>query len=278
MKMGLRIATNIASEAVQKHLKDTTNAANTELERLSSGKRITKAGDDAAGLAIAKNLESQTRSLNQAARNANDGISMVQTAEGSLNEISNILVRLRELSIQSASDTVGDAERGMLDLEYQELSKEVDRIAQSTEFNGVHLLDGEGKGVLDFHVGAKGGDQNIIKYDSGQTNASASSIGINGTGVTSKSDSLSSVSSIDEAITMVSGQRASLGAIQNRLQHTVSVLESQSLNQESARSVIEDADIAQSSAKLAASNVLKNAGVSSLAHANMIPNVALKLI
>ncbi len=276
--MGLRIATNIASIAVQKHIKDVSASADRELERLSSGKRITKAGDDAAGLAIAKNLEAQTRSLNQASRNANDGVSMVQTAEGSLNEISNILVRLRELSIQSASDTVGESERGMLDLEYQELSKEVDRISASTEFNGVHLLDGEGKGVLDFHVGAKGGDQNIIKYDSGQTNASATSIGINGTAVITKDEALTSVAAVDGAISAVSGQRASLGAIQNRLQHSASTLDVQSVNQEHARSVIEDADIAQSAAQLASSTILKSAGIAALAQANMIPTSALKLI
>ena len=276
--MGLRIATNIASIAVQKHIKDVSASADRELERLSSGKRITKAGDDAAGFAIAKNLEAQTRSLNQASRNANDGVSMVQTAEGSLNEISNILVRLRELSIQSASDTVGESERGMLDLEYQELSKEVDRISASTEFNGVHLLDGEGKGVLDFHVGAKGGDQNIIKYDSGQTNASATSIGINGTAVITKDEALTSVAAVDGAISAVSGQRASLGAIQNRLQHSASTLDVQSVNQEHARSVIEDADIAQSAAQLASSTILKSAGIAALAQANMIPTSALKLI
>jgi flagellin len=276
--MGLRIATNLASEAVQTNLKEVSLKTNKELERLSSGKRITQASDDAAGLAIAKVLESQTRSLRQAARNANDGISMVQTAEGSMTEISNILVRLRELSIQSASDTVGNQERGMLDLEYQELTKEVDRISSSTEFNGVHLLDGQGEGVLDFHVGAKGGDVNIIQYDSGQTNASASSLEISGTGVGSKTDALGSIASVDVAINMLSGQRASLGAIQNRLQHSVQTLETQALNQESARSIIEDADVAQSAAALASSNVVKNAGISALAQANALPNSSLKLI
>lgn len=276
--MGLRIATNLASEAVQTNLKEVSLKTNKELERLSSGKRITQASDDAAGLAIAKNLEAQTRSLRQAARNANDGISMVQTAEGSMTEISNILVRLRELSIQSASDTVGNQERGMLDLEYQELTKEVDRISSSTEFNGVHLLDGEGDGVLDFHVGSKPGEANIIQYDSGETNASTSSLEISGTGVSSKGDALGSISSVDTAINILSGQRASLGAIQNRLQHSVQTLETQALNQESARSVIEDADVAQSAAALASANVVKNAGISALAQANNIPNSTLKLI
>jgi flagellin len=276
--MGLRIATNLASEAVQTHLREVTGKMNKDLERLSSGKRITQAGDDAAGLAIAKNLEAQTRSLRQAARNANDGISMVQTAEGSMNEISNALVRLRELTIQSASDTVGNAERGMMDLEYQELTKEIDRIASSTEFNGVHLLDGENGEKLDFHVGAKMGEANVIEYDPGQTNASSSNLGVKGTGILSKSDALSSISSVDGAIQLISGQRASLGAIQNRLQSSVATLEVQALNQESARSVIEDADVAQASASLASNNVVKNAGISALAQANNIPNSSLKLI
>lgn len=276
--MGLRIATNLASEAVQTNLKKVSEASNKELERLSSGKRITQASDDAAGLAIARTLEAQTKSLRQASRNASDGISMVQTAEGSLTEISNALVRLRELSIQSASDTIGDAERGMLDLEFQELTKEIDRISSSTEFNGVHLLDGEGSGILDFHVGSKPGDANIIQYDSGQTNASASNLGVSGTGVDSKGNALSSIDSIDQAITLISGQRASLGAIQNRLQSSVATLDVQALNQDHARSKIEDADIAQSAASLAASSVVKNAGISALAQANNIPNATLKLI
>ncbi len=276
--MGLRIATNLASEAVQTHLREVSGKMNKDLEQLSSGKRITQASDDAAGLAIAKRLEAQTRSLRQAARNANDGISMVQTAEGSLSEISNSLVRLRELSIQSASDTIGNSERGMLNLEYQELKKEIDRVSSTTEFNGVHLLDGSTDGVLDFQVGSRKGEANVIQYDAGETNASTSNLTIKSTGVESKNDALSSIDSIDNAITLVSGQRASLGALQNRLSSSVQTLETQALNQEQARSVIEDADIAQVAASLAAHNVLKNAGISALAQANNIPNSSLKLI
>ena len=276
--MGLRIATNIASQSVQKNLKDVSNSGNAELEKLSSGKRITKASDDAAGLAIATNLDAQTKGLRQATRNANDGISLVQTAEGGLSETSNILVRLRELTIQASSDTVGEQERGFLDKEYQQLTKEVDRISESTTFNGAQLLNGKGKGSMDFQVGAFAGEQNKITYDSGATDSSASSIGIGGTGIANKDDALSAISNVDKAIEKVSGQRADLGSIQSRLGSTVKNLETQTINQDSARSVIQDVDVAEASAALASNNVVKNAAVSTLAQANGIPNSALRLI
>lgn len=276
--MGLRIATNIASQNVQKNLKDVSNAGNSQLEKLSSGKRITKASDDAAGLAIATNLEAQTKGLRQASRNANDGVSLVQTAEGGLNETSNILVRLRELTIQAASDTVGDQERGFLNKEYQQLSKEVDRISESTVFNGSQLLNGKGKGSMDFQVGAFAGEQNRITFDSSTTDSSAASIGIDSTNIASKDDALGSIDSIDKAIEKVSGQRADLGSIQSRLQSTIKNLEVQTINQDSARSVIQDVDVAEASAALASNQVVKNAAVSTLAQANQIPNAALRLI
>jgi flagellin len=276
--MGLRIATNIASQQVQKNLKSVSSDANNSLEKLSSGKRITKSADDAAGLAIATNLEAQTKGLRQATRNANDGISLVQTAEGGLNEVSNILVRMRELTVQAASDTVGDNERGFLDQEYQQLVTEVDRISDSTTFNGTQLLNGEGEGTLDFQVGAFSGDQNRISFDSSATDASTSSIGIDGSGVSGKDEALDSIASIDDAINQVSGQRANLGAIQSRLGSTVSNLEVQTINQDSARSVIQDVDVAEESAKLAASSVVKQAGISTLAQANALPNNALRLV
>ncbi|MDD4976846.1 MAG: flagellin, partial [Bacteriovorax sp.] len=276
--MGLRIATNIASQSVQKNLKEVSNAGNAQLEKLSSGKRITKASDDAAGLAIATNLEAQTKGLRQATRNANDGISLVQTAEGGLNETSNILVRLRELTVQAASDTVGESERGFLDKEYQQLTKEVDRISDSTTFNGSQLLNGKGKGSMDFQVGAFAGEQNKITFESSETDSSSSSIGINGTSIGNKDDALSAISTVDSAITKVSGQRANLGSIQSRLGSTVKNLETQTINQDSARSVIQDVDVAEASAALASNSVVKNAAVSTLAQANQIPNSALRLI
>lgn len=276
--MGLRIATNIASQSVQKNLKEVSSKGDAQLEKLSSGKRITKASDDAAGLAIATNLEAQTKGLRQASRNANDGISLVQTAEGGLNETSNILVRLRELTIQAASDTVGETERGFLDKEYQQLTKEIDRISESTTFNGAQLLNGKGKGSMDFQVGAFAGEQNKITFDSGESDASSANIGVAGSNIANKDDALSSISSIDEAITKVSGQRANLGSIQSRLQSTVKNLEVQTINQDSARSVIQDVDVAEASAALASNQVVKNAAVSTLAQANQIPNSALRLI
>jgi flagellin len=276
--MGLRIATNIASQSVQKNLKEVSNAGTSQLEKLSSGKRITKASDDAAGLAIATNLEAQTKGLRQATRNANDGISLIQTAEGGLNETSSILIRLRELTIQAASDTVGEQERGFLDKEYQQLTKEVDRISESTTFNGSQLLNGKGKGTMDFQVGAFAGEQNKITFDSNETDASTSSIGVSGTGVSSKDDALGAIASVDMAITKVSGQRANLGSIQSRLGSTVKNLETQTINQDSARSVIQDVDVAEASAALASNSVVKNAAVSTLAQANQIPNSALRLI
>lgn len=277
--MGLRIATNIASQSVQKNLREVSAKGDADLSRLSSGKRITKSADDAAGMAIATKLEAQTRGLRQATRNANDGISLVQTAEGGLTEVSNILVRLRELSVQAASDTVGDSERGLLDKEYQQLVTEVDRIAASTTFNGTVLLNGDsGNGSLDFHVGAFAGEQNQITFDADATDSSSGSIGVEGTGVSSKDDASSSIADIDGAIDNVSGLRANLGSIQSRLQSTVSNLEVQTINQDNARSVIQDVDVAESSARLASNNVIKAAGISTLAQANNLPNSALRLL
>lgn len=277
--MGLRIKNNIASQEVQRNLRETSDAALASLSKLSSGKRITKSSDDAAGMAIATNLESQTRGLRQASRNANDGISLVQTAEGGLNEVSNILIRMRELSVQAASDTLGEQERLLLDKEYQELVDEVDRISASTTFNGTTVLNGQsGRGTLDFHVGAYAGEQNVIKFDADATDASASGIGIAGLSVETKDDAKGAIADVDAAITQVSELRSSLGAIQSRLQSTVSTLEVQTINQDAARSAIQDVDVASETSILASSNILKAAGISTLVQANNIPNAALRLI
>jgi len=277
--MGLRIASNVPSMEVQKNLRETSGDVEKELSKLSSGKRITKSADDAAGLAIGTNLEAQTRGLRQATRNANDGISLIQTAEGGLNEVSNILVRLRELTVQAASDTVGDTERGLLNKEYQQLVTEVDRIAESTTFNGTNLLNGDsGKGVLDFQVGTYASEQNVISFDADQTNATASAIGVAGSGVEEKGSAQESMAQVDQSIAQVSGLRANLGSIQSRLQSTVSNLEVQTINQEYAKSTIMDVDVAQSTAALASASVVKAAGMATLSQANNIPNSALKLI
>ncbi|OFZ66750.1 MAG: flagellin, partial [Bdellovibrionales bacterium RIFOXYB2_FULL_36_6] len=261
--MGLRIATNIASQTVQKNLKEVSEKNNSTMDQLSSGRRITKAADDAAGLGISTNLEAQTKSLRQAARNASDGISLVQTAEGGLNESTNILTRLRELSVQAASDTLGDNERGFLDKEYQQLVVEMDRIAQSTTFNGTKLLAGDvGNGNLDFHVGAYAGEQNIISYNADSADATSEAIGVAGSNVAAKDSAKDAMAIIDEGINRIVNLRSEMGAVQSRLQSTVSNIEVQAINQDAARSKIQDVDVAEASAKLASTSLVKHSAIS----------------
>ena len=204
--MGLRIATNVASVNAQRHLRETRSLLDRSLERLSSGYRINRAGDDAAGLAISEKLRAKTRGLVQAERNANDGISLIQVAEGGLNEVQNILVRLRELGVQAASDTIGDRERRYLDEEYQNLKEELDRIANSTEFNGTYLLDGTG-GSLDFQVNT--GGLNLlgvdrISFDAFQLDVNADKLGLEELSIRDKFSSQRSLTPIDDAIQDVS--------------------------------------------------------------------------
>lgn len=277
--MGLRINTNVASLEVQRNVRANSAQQETEFAKLSSGKRITKSADDAAGLAIAKKMEAATKGLRMAARNANDGISMVQVAEGGLNESTNILTRLRELSIQAASDSVGQQERGYLNLEYDQLVQEMDRIAKTTTFNGMPLLKGEASnGVLEFQVGAYGTDDNKISFDAGSTDSTSESLGMAGTDIKSKDGASANLSVIDGAIEKVSGFRANLGAVQSRLQSTISNLEIGIVNQESARSRIEDVDVADSTAKIASQSIRSAAAMATLSQANNLGSGALRLI
>ena len=277
--MGLRIKSNVPSQMVQKDLRKTARAADESYAKLSSGKRIIKSADDAAGLGIAKKMEAEVRGYRMAQRNANAGISMIQVAEGGLDESSNILTRMRELSIQAASDTVGERERGYLNLEYEQLTQEVDRISKTTTFSGAPLLTGENEnGVMDFHVGAYAGEDNKISFDAQATNATGSALGVEGTNILDKDSAAGNLEVIDEAINTVAGFRANFGSIQSRLQSTISNLDTAATNTEAARSRIEDVDVAEETAKLAANAVMKNAGISSLAQANTIPSSALRLI
>ena len=276
--MGLRIASNLASLRVQDNLRKVTKNTDRALESLSSGKRIISAADDSAGMAIAKTMEAQSRGLRQAERNAQDGISLIQTAEGSMIESSNLLVRLRELAIQSANDAVGERERGMLDLEYQQVLLEIERIAQSTKFNGVPLINGEGNDMYEFQVGANADEFNIIEYDASNIDSTISNLGIDGSGVAEKSDAQDAVAELDEAIVKISEQRAGLGAIQNRLYSAINTINIQAIQQDYARSVIEDVDVAEAASTLAANSIQKNAGVAALAQANSIPKTALNLL
>lgn len=276
--MGFRINTNVSAIAAQRAIGKTNMEQESSLQKLSSGSRINKASDDAAGLAISEKMKAEIRSARQADRNANDGISMVQVAEGGLNETQNILTRLRELAIQSASDTVGDAERNFTNMEYQNLLQEVDRISKVTEFNGRHLLDGSGD-KLDFQVGTKADrETSVITYDSTLVNAGSGELGVEGLDVSSKDGAQSSLQSVDMAIEKVSGQRAFLGALQNRLISTSQNLQVSTENLSAANSRIRDVDYAEETAKSAKNSILQAAGTSVLAQANLQGSNALKLI
>ena len=276
--MGLRINTNVAAITAQKSLSNTNEAQARSISKLATGSRIVRAADDAAGLAISEHLKAKIRGLRQAERNTNDGISMIQTAEGGLNETSSILTRLRELAIQTSSDTLGDTERALTDLEFQSLKSEIERISAVTEFNGKKLLNGEGD-VYDLQVGVNNDDKlDRIKYDASDSDATLSGLGLSGLRVDSKSDSWESLDKLDEAIRRVSGQRASLGAAQNRLASTVRNLQTFVENLSAANSRVRDTDFASEVSNNARLNILLNAGVSVLTQANSNGSQALRLL
>ncbi|MBM3381563.1 MAG: flagellin FliC [Betaproteobacteria bacterium] len=278
--MGFRIMTNTSSVTGQRHLRNTRRLLDQSLERLASGYRINKAGDDAAGLAISEKLRAKIRGLQVAQRNANDGISLVQVAEGGLNEVQNILVRMRELGVQSASDTIGPKERLYLDNEYQALKSEVDRIANGTDFNGTNLLDGTG-GTLDIQVNT--GGENIlgvdrISYDASKADANTDKIGISDLSIAAKEGAQQSLAKIDAALDYISSLRGDLGAMQNRLISTINNIGISVENLSAANSRIKDVDIADESAELTRNNILMQAGTSVLAQSNQVPRMALDLL
>lgn len=276
--MGLRINTNVSSINAQRNLHGTRMGMNKSLERLSSGQRINRAGDDAAGLAISENLKAQIRGLGQAERNAEDGISLVQIAEGALGEVSNILIRLRELAVQAASDTIGPTERKFLNVEFEQLTSEVDRIANSTEFNRVPLLNGTGA-VFDIQIGTRNDPiSDRLTFDASSADVNVAALGLNLASVADKISSQNSLSSIDQAIVSVSGIRADFGALQNRLQSTVNNIQVSVENLSAANSRVRDTDIAAETAELTKQNILMQAGVSVLAQANASTRGALGLI
>ena len=276
--MGLRIATNVQALNAQKNLYGTSNEISTTMARLSSGYRINRSSDDAAGLAISESLKAQIRGFKQANRNANDGISLVNVAEGGLNEVSNMLVRMRELAIQTSSDTISDKERALVDVEYQQIKEEIERVAQTTQFNGTNLLNGTG-GVLDFQVGNYNDPLNDrISFDAGFGNASLESLMLGELSVASKEGSQESLAFVDEAMGFIGSARANLGALQNRLQSTSQTLATAEENFAAANSRIRDTDIAAESTNLAKNNILMSAATSVLAQANTQQQLALKLL
>jgi flagellin len=276
--MGMRITTNVAALNAQKVMVTNSREMQKSMAQLSTGSRITKAGDDAAGLAISENLKAQIRSYGQAARNANDGISMIQTAEQSMGEVSNIITRLRELGVQAASDTIGDEERGFINKEVDALKSEIQRVAESASFGSRKLLDGTG-GVYDIHVGTSANEKtDWISYDSQSTDVTINNLGISDLDFTSKESARSGLSSIDKAQSSLNGSRANLGAMQNRLSSSSDVINTMSENLNAANSRIRDTDVAASTSELARNNVLLQGTTATLAQANQFPQMALKLI
>lgn len=276
--MALRISTNVSSLNAQKNLTFTQRAMDTSLARLSSGFRINQAADDAAGLAISENLKAQIRGLRQASKNANDGISLVQVAEGGLNEVSSMLIRLRELAVQASSDTVGDTERKFIDVEFQQLKSEIQRIAEVTEFNGRDLLNGTG-GVIDIQVGTHNDPfKDRISFNASAANSTLDSLGVVAEGVALKEGAQSSLAVLDAALTSVNAIRANFGAMQNRLQSTAANIAISDENLSAANSRIRDTDIAAESAEMTRNSILMQAGVSVLGQANSMSQVALKLL
>jgi flagellin len=276
--MGLRINTNVASLNAQRNLSSTRVSQQKVLEQLSSGQRINRAGDDAAGLAISENLKAQIRGLGQAERNAQDGISLVQIAEGGLSETSNILIRLRELAVQAASDTIGATERKFLNVEFEQLTAEMDRISNSTEFNRVPLLNGTGA-VFDIQIGTRNDPlSDRLTFDASSADVNVAALGLNLASVSDKISAQNSLGSIDSAIVSVSGIRADFGALQNRLQSTINNLQISVENLSAANSRVRDTDIASATAELTKNNILMQAGTSVLAQANQSTTSALTLI
>ena len=273
--MTMSIRTNVSSLNAQRYLSNTSMAQSKSLEKLSSGYRINSAMDDAAGLAISTNLQSQVVSYNQALRNASDGISLIQTAEGAMNETTNILQRLRELAQQSASAGVTDTERNYIQNEVTSLVSEIDRIADSTEYNGVALLNATT--TLTFQIGIR----NVALNDRigvTTTSVTASALQVSSLSLSSQSAAQAALGTLDTAIQSVSSSRATLGAVGNRFGSVLNTIRIASTSISAANSRIRDVDVAEESAQLTRQQILLQAGVSTLSQANQIPQSALSLI
>lgn len=276
--MGLQINTNEVSLAAQRNLEITDRRFKGTVQRLASGSRIVQASDDPAGLAISDSLEATIRSIGAATRNAQDGISLIQVYEGGTTEINNMLVRMRELAIQSASDSIGDRERAMLDNEVQQLKQEIDRLASSTKFNGQQLLSGEAINI-EFQVGSNNEDDvDRIRFNPGDTNLKTAALGVSGFNVIDRDDARDGLDKIDEALTKVNEVRARVGASQSRLQTTISAQQIFNENLMAAKSRIRDADMAKETTALTRDSILRQAGVAVLTQANQTPALALSLL
>jgi len=281
--MPLRINYNYESVSAQRNLSGTQSSFFKAIEQLSSGLRINKASDDAAGLAVSEKLKNQVRGLNQAQRNAQDGISLIQTAEGALNETHSLLSRMRELAIQSANDTLSNSDRVHLQAEVNQLLSEVDRIGNSTQFNNVVLLNNTAVGSFKFHIGANAettsmvGANEVSLYSS-TLNATASGLSITTVSVSTQSSSNAVISALDAAVETVSTQRGLMGAMQNRLEHSIESLGVASENAGAANSRIRDADVAKAVSEMVRTQILQQSTMAVLAQANQAPQMALQLL
>jgi flagellin len=280
--MALRINNNVASLNVQRSLGRVSGRLQGNFEKLSSGQRINRAADDAAGLAISERLRAQISSLGQASRNASDGVSMIQTAEGALGEMNNLLIRMRELSTQAANGTLSQQDRNALDSEFQALSHEIDRIAETTDFAGISLLDSLGTGVdaTGLTVGIRV-DTGIAAEDTIGvllTTMDAGALGVSAQSVSSVASANAAITALDTAIQTVNSKRSDFGAMQNRIDATISNLSNRVENFVAAESRIRDVDIASESAKFVQNQILQQAATSILAQANMQPQLALSLL
>ncbi len=272
----INVNTNITSLVAQRHLSANNNALGESLSRLSSGLRVQTAADDAAGLAISEDFKAKIRSLGQAKRNANDGVSLMQTADGALKEIGSLLNRMRELGVQSRNGTINTAQRGFLDDEFQELKNEIDRIVATTEFNGVDLINGDQSTGIIFQIGVStsANDQLTVSISTTYTSA----LGIDADVLTTVAASGTAIGNIDTAINSISSRRATLGATSNRLQVTMSNIDTYKTNLSAANSRIIDVDVAAETATMTKHNILVQAGAAMLAQANQSPQVALSLL
>ena len=273
--MALRINSNIAALSAQRALASVTERLSGNYRRLATGLRISTASDDAAGLAVSERLRAQIRSLDQAKRNAADGVSLVQTGEGALSEVSSILLRLRELAVQSANGSISSSDRETLDEEFQSLVDEVDRIGRATEFNGIKLLDGSSSSIT-FQVGS-GTDLTINTLSANLEAVLATGLAIDVLGLSTASAASTAMAALDSAIDSVSRTRGRLGAVQNRLQYTINNLSVQSESLQAADSRIRDVDIAYETAQLTRNTILQQAAIAMLAQANSQPQLALQL-
>ena len=275
--MGISVVTNVASLQAQRNLSKTTNSMNKSIERLSSGLRINRAADDAARSAISSQMTMLERGLKQAERNANDNISLIQTAEGALNEVGGIISRMRELAVQASNEgTMDSTERGYLAQEFTLLQNELDRIVNVTEYNGQKLVDGSISSGLSFQVGMNNTANDRISMSIAAT--STTGLGINDDTLSSSTGAQAAIAALDTALKTVNTERASLGATQNRLEMTISNLGNMYENMAASNSRLKDVDIAEESANFAAQQILSQAGTSMLAQANQLPQSALSLI